>query len=223
MCAFFLAPIATRKLYQQISGTGDENSIDFQTARMARLADVSYKSGSERDRAIRDLHLQNTMYSNDENAVLLNPQDGKIYVSIRGTDTWGDVGTDSLLAIGKQDLTARYARENALIQTLIEKYGAQNIVLTGHSLGGSIADDLHQKYDIASYEFNPGLSNNGLLNSKKISNHQIYYASDDPIATLSRLSNAETHSYDFSTWNSHSLSNFTSTASPNIRFDAEIS
>ena len=122
----------------------------------ARLAKGSYGSqpieGFDID---RELSNQNrTVYT----------KDGKAIISYRGTDVknpwnrWKDLGTDALIALGLQDEGSRFKNAEKYAKDTIQKYGAGNVELTGHSLGGSQALYVSDKLGLPAKAFNPGVS-----------------------------------------------------------------
>ena len=74
---------------------------------------------------------------------------GKVVVSYTGTNPDGDVIKDGLtdifsIAFGLGD---HYDNAYTFYEKMVEKYGAENLILTGHSLGGNIAQRVALKYN----------------------------------------------------------------------------
>ena len=74
---------------------------------------------------------------------------GKVVVSYTGTNPDGDVIKDGLtdifsIAFG---LGNHYDNAYTFYEKMVEKYGAENLILTGHSLGGNIAQRVALKYN----------------------------------------------------------------------------
>ena len=74
---------------------------------------------------------------------------GKVVVSYTGTNPDGDVIKDGLtdvfsIAFGLGD---HYDDAYTFYEKMVEKYGAENLILTGHSLGGNVAQRVALKYN----------------------------------------------------------------------------
>lgn len=85
---------------------------------------------------------------------------GRATISYRGTDTknWGDIGSDALLALGLERFSARFRNARKVARQALAKYGAGNVAVTGHSLGGSQALYVNSRMGIPATAFNPGTS-----------------------------------------------------------------
>lgn len=101
--------------------------------------------------------------SEDNFLTTRDKQTGKIHFSIAGTDIVNDkkrrvrdLATDGLVALGIHQLGNRHKSSDKRLRELIKQHGKDNIVLTGHSLGGTISSDLSLKYGVANHSFNRG-------------------------------------------------------------------
>lgn len=143
----------------------EKERIDF----YAKLANASYQKPAKRqiyniNYGLKDKGLIYDADASDQyHAVYIDPKDKKIYVSIRGTQLkhgFGEAATDLLtdaqVAFGLTESTKRYKQSDKKIQELKEKYPDMNIETYGHSLGGSIGENLSKKYGITSHNFNTG-------------------------------------------------------------------
>lgn len=164
-----------------------------------------------------------TELSNRNRTVYVNRGTGKATISFRGTNVKnrGDIGTDTLLALGLQELSSRFRNAKKVARNAISKYGEGNVDTTGHSLGGSQSLYVNQKLGLPSVSFNPGVSPGfakkslfdrlipSLFKRPVRKNATIYTTGTDPISALSPLmSNAKIVYVKQRSKNSHSLRNF---------------
>lgn len=144
-------------------------------------------------------------FSNQNRTLYVNKDTGKAVYSFRGTDLatrsnkWKDLGTDALLALGLKDLSSRFQNAEQATKDAIQKYGKDNITLTGTSLGGSQGIYVAQKTGLPARVFNAGVSPldvkrtkgaimadtvANLLRPKTKSNVIAYTSIGDPISSL---------------------------------------
>lgn len=217
--AFLTELIKTKKAKKKGENT---NPLTDEQKKYAYLSDVAYKTGGNRS---REVYLRKTVgdeykidreLSNKNHSVI---HDGnKTYVSFRGTANASDIATDAALAFGAENKTKRFRDSQNLLDSVIKKYGRENLVLTGHSLGGSIASTLGRKNDIEAHVFNPGSSINSvrselskqILGDDRTTKVYNYSTGSDPISWLARGSsgNDEFIYVPPSGLNTHGLSNF---------------
>lgn len=102
--------------------------------------------------------------SNEELASYMGT-DGSLVVAIRGTATPGDIKTDKSILTGNPIETPRFRRNIQTINRIIAKTGVprDKVVLTGHSLGASVAAAASVALGVKSVLFNPGFSPAALL------------------------------------------------------------
>jgi hypothetical protein len=148
------------------------NLTQFQDAsRMARLSGDAYLSFAESDPvllpddAVRlnpdqlpaDLGISKKDLMHEESgfyAAVYQVGQGKeasYVVAFRGTEDWTDWKTNisSLVSMTKQsDMAER------LVEDILEAKGAENVMVTGHSLGGGLANYVALSHDIPSTTFN---------------------------------------------------------------------
>lgn len=138
----------------------------------AILADASYR----RNTPVEGYEIDSE-FSDRNRTVYV--KDGKAHIAFRGTqlsgekaenNKWRDLGADALIALGLQDLSARFRGSLAVTKKVAAKYGgAQNVVLTGHSLGGAQALFVNSRMGAVKPEthaFNPGVSPIDVARSK---------------------------------------------------------
>ena len=144
-------------------------------------------------------------FSNQNRTLYVNDASKKGVYSFRGTDItnrgnrWKDIGTDALLALGLKDVSSRFQNAQKATEGAIQKYGKDNLTLTGTSLGGSQGIYVAQKTGLPAVVFNPGVSPldvkrtkgaimadtvANLLRPKSKSNVIAYTTVADPISVL---------------------------------------
>lgn len=156
---------------------------------------------------------------------------GKAVVAFRGTKLTNpsDLLTDIAIWGGFAPASNRYRQSNKTVQRAIDKYGKDNITLTGHSLGGHQGVYFGNKYKLKTVVYNPAVMGSDVRQSKADSYYmpndwmlkknntdpdhrkhiQIHTTGVDPIAFLS----TKTAGYDVrhtapTHINVHSLDNF---------------
>jgi hypothetical protein len=87
-------------------------------------------------------------------------KDGKAVISYRGTNItdMADLAADAAIAIGWNHMSGRFWEADRTYQAAVKKYGADNVEVTGHSLGGAEALYVARKYGAGGTVFNPGES-----------------------------------------------------------------
>lgn len=103
----------------------------------------------------KDLELSTSNHS-----VYHNTKTNKAVIAYRGTDpnNRDDLATDALLAMGVAGSSARFKGAVEVAKRAQRKYGANNVELTGHSLGGTQAVHVSQQLGLKATAFNPGAS-----------------------------------------------------------------
>jgi hypothetical protein len=101
--------------------------------------------------------------SNRNRTLYKHKDTGKAVLSFRGTELhtknkMKDLGTDALLAVGLHKLSSRFKNADKATKQAMDKYGKENLTLTGHSLGGSQALYANSKHGVETHAYNPGVS-----------------------------------------------------------------
>jgi hypothetical protein len=100
----------------------------------------------------------------DDTGVVISKPDGTGVVAFRGTDPRNmyDLAADALVLSGyhreknSHFPRTRFARANDLYERAKQHYEVTS--LTGHSLGGTLADYVARRHDLEAHVFNPGES-----------------------------------------------------------------
>ena len=137
--------------------------------------------------------------SNIQSRVYHNPKNNKVLVTYRGTKNWlNDVPTDLAILVGGLKSTSRYKDSKKVYENAKKKYNTDSVTITGHSLGGSLANAVGgSKDDI--YTLNKGV---GLFNPNTKSNEHAYRTSTDLISALSA---GDKHQHSFNGFNANLL------------------
>lgn len=121
--------------------------------------------------------------SNDEVAVY--KYGGKTHVALRGSANADDAKTDGWLASGNLKKTARFKRNKEHLKRIEQEMGTIHS-LTGHSLGGALAQALGDEHTQSKLTvFNPGAGVTGLYGSRKAT---VYASEGDPVSALGMTS-----------------------------------
>ena len=133
--------------------------------------------------------------STPEVAVYRRPADrGGHLVAFRGSTSYDDAKTDGHLALGRLRSTARYKRTAAHARELQKVLGDYSV--TGHSLGGTLAQHVHDDVLNASQRkrsklvvFNPGATLLGPIPGRA---GRVYTTSGDVVSALAHTTHRDT-------------------------------
>ena len=184
---------------------------------MARLSDQAYKKDRAQD--FDGYTLDNELSNND--AAVYSKGD-HVAIAWRGTklDNASDLATDAKIMSGEQAGTKRFREAEDLYQKVRKKHKTKKMSLTGHSLGGSQAAHIGEKYADAKHNtvvFNPGrgidagyAGNRLLCKLKMVSKNKCravrtHAIRGDPISALQTGNRTEHRTRNL---NPHSLDNF---------------
>lgn len=113
---------------------------------------------------------------------------GKATLVFRSTDVRNasDLLADTYIMAGKESKSRRFQNAENVYRRAVQKYGANNVDLTGFSLGGSQALYLSNKYKAKATVFNPGFSpedlEHHLQHPRDYSNATAYVTAGDVIS-----------------------------------------
>jgi hypothetical protein len=215
------------------SGYRDSNSVKYI---FANLSDASYKPTMKYK---QDVLIKANLtkeykimpeYTNRDITTFWDVDCFKVVMVVRGTDDKNVVGmkyrdfyTDAHLAIGLLNRTKRYQESEAMFLKLRTKFGPDNIILSGHSLGARISGGLSQKYNCPAIIYNQGSSPLDFAYNKAENKLTTHFSTNslknltiDPLSVSSFLGQAKhitvpryTDSESKIGLQAHSLSNFT--------------
>jgi hypothetical protein len=134
----------------------------------AIMSDIAYQNNSEERENVLNQYYPDKhwalddLLSHDQAVVLKNKKTGEAVVSVRGTDVnskkrrLNDLIADVGIFFGIDKYSDRNKRIENIVDQAIQKYGKDNIRLTGHSLGGKLAQNAAEKYNLPAYLYNVG-------------------------------------------------------------------
>lgn len=108
---------------------------------------TSYGDNDALNDLLRNGYVKDEGLSNDEFVVLYNQTTGKMIFTIAGTRTMQDVGVDIALGFGALKSTGRYTRAKQALDVARNKYNPTQTVVSGHSMGAAIAQNIGRKTD----------------------------------------------------------------------------
>jgi hypothetical protein len=136
---------------------------------------------------------------------------GKTIVTYKGTNILDpkDLRADVAIALGRQRSNEEFRKATQIAAKAKQKY--QNIITTGHSLGGTKAIESANDTNSKAIVFNPGTGLRGLKTDK----HKVYINEQDIIASRVKGSNiTKVKGSKFTPLKSHSLTTFEESFTP---------
>ena len=85
--------------------------------------------------------------SSDKHQVYYNKDKNKLLFNVNGTQSASDWVTDAYLGAGHLKDTSRYQESKKILEKSKQKYNPSSTSVSGHSLGGSIAQNIAGKDD----------------------------------------------------------------------------
>lgn len=111
-----------------------------------------------------------------------------IFKSAWYSPSFRDLSTDIILLSGNRKYSHRVYRANQVTKAAIEKYGKENVRLTGHSLGGQIAMEMSERHDLPANVYNPFVLWEDVKSKRKYPKVHARYNFSDPVSMLTPLS-----------------------------------
>lgn len=153
------------KIARKMARGGGENEVSDEHKFYGFFAESAYQDDSEeflRDNLENFDYVRDEELSNEEHETWVNEERKHVISTIRGTKVLSDLAPDMHIMLGKGKESTRYKRERKLFQSSLDKYGeGWSHDVTGHSLGGYIAQGLGTEFNDEisnAYAFNPGSS-----------------------------------------------------------------
>lgn len=197
--------------HKHVKKTQDKHGCSYKEA--MQIASKTYQKGGDVGESARVYTLPSKR--------AIRKVGSRYVISLRGTSDGKDVVTDLALAGGLLEQTPRYKADRRYVKRMIKQHGKDNIVLTGHSLGGAIARQLSRELGLSAEIYNPGASYRELVQdisdkaaclanprgrkckaSKKVVSKRTVL---DPVSALAGLSSKPVRQRKL---NPHSLDNF---------------
>ena len=148
---------------------------------LAKVIKVGYKSQKKQKKVMKKYGYKiDKDLSNDNEQVYYNPSDKKLRYNVAGTHKLSDWGTDAYLALGGLKSTNRYKEADNTLKKAKAKYNINNATVTGHSLGGSIAQGIAKPED-KEFSLNAGYT---IGQKTKGGNQQNYRTQGDVVSLL---------------------------------------
>jgi len=121
-------------------------------------------------KVLKDFKLNNQFqlirqYTNKDMLTVKHKHSGKVIIGIRGTDKDNETNNrvrdlldDIRLGLGKNDKVKRVSEVEPIIKRAVRRYGKNNIILTGHSLGAYVSTRISKDLGLRAVVFNIGSS-----------------------------------------------------------------
>ena len=135
----------------------------------------------------RKLEIESYFYdiNKSDTTTAIYIHDKNMIIAFRGTAGLNDIGSDISIVKGNVENDERFKRD---LETAMKYKDTFRLILTGHSLGGSIAKYVSDKLSVPAYLYNAGAGLN-YLNSMKNPLVKSYKVIGDPISYLGNDTN----------------------------------
>ena len=163
---------------------GNDTEIVAETMdqhKYSRLASSSYEPEGLRDEKfsyiedLKDFEIDESLSTKD-NLVLHNELTGETHVSYRGTTDkiskhfFKDWKVNGEIAGGSTH-TKRVKEAQKQFDLVVEKYGKNNLTVSGHSQGGHVSYEMGVRNDVAGHHFNPAINTTQVREADRYANN----------------------------------------------------
>jgi len=145
---------------------------------MPTFHDVLKNGYNKNKKKSMDGYVLDKQLSNHNNQIYYNKKDNKLLHNINGTNSISDVITDVYLAAGKLKDTSRYKESHEKLRQAKEKYKINDAIVTGHSLGATIAGYISGKND------NVITANKGATIGQKVRSNETHHRTNGDLVSL---------------------------------------
>ena len=209
------------QLPEKAQDTVENGAMSDEDNDMALMSKAAYGDNEAKERLAKEGYAVDNVLSTSKNITFI--RDGKAYVAYKGTNLTDvqDLYTDYQIAIGDAKTTRLFRQGLGVAKKAVEKYGRDNVTLTGHSLGSTIALYANSETGARVVGFAPGVGLSMVAESaleaaaasvfrRKINNNtKVYAVRRDPISFLAPMTNAQTVFLpQKANTNPHALANF---------------
>jgi len=150
--------------------------------------------------------------STGDRAVYQHRRTKKVVIAFRGTDptNWRDLTTDALMTTGLGAYGSRFKNARKITAEVIQRYGKENVSVTGHSLGGSQALHVSRHFGVKAEVFNPFVHPSETILALGLTRPSYKHATihsnlTDPVSTLAPLAPGAKHHVHYQGLFAHSL------------------
>jgi hypothetical protein len=147
------------------------------------LSGAAYMSGKDRDAIAQENELS-MLTNKGELSAYKSKKEKKIYVAHRGTDKMRDLSADVAIGLGLEKYHPRFKRARREVARIQDENPGYEIIHTGHSLGGSLAQHTGKHAGGRVVTFNKG-AGVGSLFRRRGKNQTDYVNIYDPVSLLS--------------------------------------
>lgn len=175
----------------------------------------------DRTREVPSGFVMDTELSNRNRAVWYNPESRQVVFAERGTQLTkksgaADLGTDALLALDVAQYGSRFRNSLRTAKKVRDKYLGYDFTATGHSLGGSAAQYVHNRLGVNAVTYSAHLPTNQIgqealktaLGKQRQRNAYNYTTLTDPIGVGMAIA-GKSYVIEQTDKSPHALANFT--------------
>ena len=202
-----LVDMIHRKLIKNNPNVSKQKEVDDNDKVYVKLNKEVYEKPDNRKANLEGLTYVASQ-SDKENAVYQSQKEKKIVIVFRGSARLKDLKADLGIATGRLHKTSRHDSTEELVKKMKALYPEYKIILTGHSLGGSLAISMSGRHDLPAVVFNAGHT---IGKDNKESDITYYTKEGDPVSMLGANSYKNVKMIEGSHKNpikDHSLNNF---------------